>query len=342
MPGFSENSAGTVLVTGGSGYLGGYVVSEALRRGYHVRSTIRSLAKEAAARAQIAELVEAEDRLQFVEADLLSDAGWDRAAEGCDAVLHVASPMPVGEFKGHDVIRPARDGTRRVLEAAVRAGTKRVVITSSASAAIPRVRGAVADETVWTDLPSKAIFNYPRSKTLAERDAWAFAAEHPQLELVTLLPSSIQGPVLGSDYSASIEFSGLMLRGKMPATPRIGYAIVDVRDLAELHLIALEAPEAAGQRFMAAGEFLWLGDIARILKARLGVKAGKVPTRTLPDALVRLIALVNPTMRPIVPDLGVRTECDSTKAARLLHWTTRPAAESIIDAAESLLARNLV
>jgi dihydroflavonol-4-reductase len=332
----------TVLVTGGSGFVGSWVVGTALQRGYQVRATIRAQSKEAGARALIAELTGCSDRLDFVAADLLADEGWNQAAEGCDAVLHVASPMPIGEYKGQDVIRPAREGTRRVLDAALRAGIKRVVITSSAAAAIPRIRGAPADETVWTDLPDEPIYNYPRSKTLAERDAWAFAAAHPELELVTLLPSSIQGPVLGADYSASIDFSGLMLRGQMPAMPRIGHAIVDVRDLAELHLTALESPDAAGQRFMAAGEFLWFSDISRILRDRFGDRASKVPTRTMPDMVVRLLSRLNPTLRPIVPDLGVRTDCISNKAEAVFGWRSRPAAESIIAAADSLIARGLV
>jgi dihydroflavonol-4-reductase len=185
----------TVLVTGGSGYLGGWAVIGLLRQGYRVRATLRNLAREGDVRATIAAQVDAGDRLSFVAADLLSDEGWDRAVDGATYVLHVASPMPVGEFRGQDVIRPAREGTRRVLEAAAKAGVKRVVLTSGTAAAMPKQRsGAVADETVWTDLPAKAIYNFPRSKTLAEQDAWAFVRRPGvTMELTTILPGRSKG-----------------------------------------------------------------------------------------------------------------------------------------------------
>ena len=167
------------------------------------------------------------DRLSFFSADLLRDDGWEQAAAGVDYVLHVASPMPIGEYRGLDVITPAREGTLRVLEASLKAGVKRVVITSSTAAASPKVKGTDADETVWTDLPPKKIYNYPRAKTVAERDAWAFAeARGGRMEITTILPSSIQGPVLGRDYSASVDVVRLMLTGKMPVLPQIGFGIV--------------------------------------------------------------------------------------------------------------------
>ena len=333
-----------VLVTGGSGYLAGWAVVELLRRGYRVRTTIRNLAREGDVRAAVARQVDAGDRLSFVAADLLRDEGWDRAVDDTTYVLHVASPMPIGEFRGQDVIRPAREGTRRVLEAAAKAAVKRVVITSSTAAAMPKQKsGAVADETVWTDLPPKAIYDYARAKTLAEQDAWAFMRRPDvKMALTTILPGQIQGPVLGSDYSASIDIVRLMLNGRMPVLPRIGFGIVDVRDLVDLHIRAMVSPAAAGERFIASGDFLWFSDIARLLRENLGTRAAKVPTRIIPDVVVRLGALFNAEMAQLAPNLGQRANVSSAKAQRVLGWRTRSASASIMDAANSLIALGLV
>jgi dihydroflavonol-4-reductase len=343
-PEIGMTSEQTVLVTGGSGYVGGWVVVELLRRGYRVRATIRDLAREGAVRAQIGSAVDAGDRLAILQADLLSDDGWMRAADGADYVIHVASPMPIGEFRGQDVIRPAREGTLRVLRAAKAGGAKRVVITSSTAAAQPPAgSNLVADETVWTDLPAKPIYNYPRAKTLAEQDAWAFVRqEGGEMQLSTVLPAQIQGPVLGADYSASVGLVTLMLNGKMPVTPRVGYNIVDVRDLAQLHLLAMTEAAAAGERFMAAGDFLWFSDMARILRENLGERGAKAPRRNLPDAVVRLAALFNPEMAQLAPSLGRRAMTSSAKAERLLGWRPRAAKDALLDTARSLIERGLV
>jgi dihydroflavonol-4-reductase len=334
----------TVLVTGASGFVGGWAAVELLRQGYHVRGTIRDLAREGEVRAMIAGAVAPEDRLSFVAADLLKDEGWEAAAAGAEFILHVASPMPIGEFRGQDVIRPAREGTRRVLQAARKAGVKRVVITSSTAAAMPPKGGtATADETFWTNLPDKPIYNYPRAKTLAEQDAWAFVREAAgPMELATVLPSQIQGPVLGADYSASVEIVALMLKGKLPAVPRVGFSIVDVRDLIALHIKAMTDPAAAGERFIAAGDFLWFSDIARLLREHLGERAAKTPRRTVPDALVRIGALFNPEAAQLAPSLGVKSKISAVKAERMLGWRPRSAEASIVDTARSLIEKGLV
>lgn len=334
----------TVLVTGGSGFLGSWVIVTLLRQGFRVRTTIRNLAKEGEVRAMIASQIEPGDRLAFFAADLLKDEGWSRAADGSDDIIHVASPMPIGEFERQDIVTPARQGTRRVLEAAVGAGVQRVVLTSSAVAALPPL-GQIArfNETLWTERPDKPIYQYQRSKTLAERDAWEFVQSRKGApELTTILPGFIQGPVLGADYSGSVDLVARMLRGKMPAMPRIGFGIVDVRDLAELHVRAMLSPAAAGERLLAVGDFLWLSDFAQILRERLGEKAAKAPVRVMPDWLVRIMALFNPQMARIAPDLGVRRKVDASTAERLLGWKTRPAADSIADAGSSLIDKGLV
>jgi dihydroflavonol-4-reductase len=331
----------TVLVTGGSGFVGGWAVVELLRKGYRVRTTVRSLAREPDVRAAIETQTDPGDRLSFAQADLLDDNGWDEATVGADFVLHVASPMPVGEFRGQDVITPAREGTLRVLRAARGAAVKRVVITSSAAAAIPTDH-VVADEEVWTDLPPKAIHNYPRSKTLAEQDAWTYVKQHGGIELTTILPAQIQGPVLGSDLSPSVSIIAMMLRGKMPAVPRLGFGIVDIRDLIDLHIRAMTAPQAAGERFLATSDFLWLRQIAQILKDELGEKAAKVSTRTIPNVVVRAGALFNAELKQLVPNLGVHQAMSAEKAARLLDWRPRTPQSSLVDTANSLIDQNLL
>ena len=337
-----------VLVTGGSGYLGGWTVVGLLRQGYRVRTTVRSLGKEVDIRAAMASQVDPEDRLSLVAADLLGDDGWDRAADGCDYVLHVASPMGYGSSQGQDLVPPARDGTLRVLKAASKAGVERVVVTSSVVASTPSIEPkdetpGPTDESVWTDPSATSTDMYARSKTLAERAAWEFIEQCPgRTTLTTILPGCILGPVMPKAIAGSVEIISRMLAGKIPALPRIGFAVVDTRDLVDLHIKAMLAPEAAGQRFVAAGDFLWMADMARLLREILGPRAGKVPTRGMPDFVVRLAALFNYEARLIAPNLGRRREFSSAKAGRLLGWDQRPARETVLDCARSVLDTGLI
>ena len=211
---------GTVLVTGGSGFIGSWCVIELLRQGYAVRATLRSLGRESATRAAIGKQVDVQDRLHFYAAELTTDAGWDEAASGCDYVLHVASPLAVSEPKNPDeLIVPARDGTRRAIGAGLKAGVKRVVLTSSVAAASPRAsaRESVSDETVWTDLDDPKVSAYARSKTLAERAAWdQIRASGGATTLATVNPVVVLGPVLSRDYSASVQLVERLLSGRAP------------------------------------------------------------------------------------------------------------------------------
>jgi dihydroflavonol-4-reductase len=334
----------TILVTGGSGYVAGWCVVELLRRGYHVRTTVRTSAKATHVRQAVSGEVDPGDRLSFAIADLTSDDGWDEAVAGCDYVLHVASPLGIGAAKNPDaLIEPARDGTLRVLRAvAGQPGVRRVVLTSAANAASPpsyRDEG-VSDETLWT-VDDPALPAYRRSKTLAERAAWDFMAEHDgPTTLTTILPGAVFGPVLGADHLGSTQIVARLLAG-MPGTPRIGFEIVDVRDLADIHIRAMTAPEAGGERFLATGEFMWLRDMALALRTGLGDAANRVPTRNLPNIAVRLAAITDPTLREIMPALGRRHRHTTDKARRLLGWRARPAAETVVACGRSLLAHEV-
>jgi dihydroflavonol-4-reductase len=326
---------GTVLVTGGSGYVGRWLIVGLLARGYRVRTTLRSATREAELRAAIA--LETKATFEIALADLLSDAGWDAAMAGVNAVFHAASPMRPGP--GEDVERSAREGTRRVFEAAARAGVSRIVQTSSVVAAQPGAgTPSPFDETSWTEPTGKAGA-YARSKTLAERDAWAMA-ERLHVPLTTILPGLILGPLLGDDFSESLEIVGRMLRGKMPGSPNLYLGIVDVRDLVELEIRALESADAAGQRFIGVSDAYWIREIAALLRAELGDKAKKAPTRRMPDFVVRLAALLDPPMRQVLPNLGVQRVYTSAKAERVLGWQHRSAKDSILATANSFLQRD--
>jgi nucleoside-diphosphate-sugar epimerase len=336
------SAKGTVLVTGGSGFIGSWCVIELLRQGYAVRTTLRSLARESAVRAAIGKQVDAEDRLRFHAAELTADAGWDEAASGCDYMLHVASPVAAAEPKNPDeLIVPARDGTRRAIGAGLKAGVKRVVLTSSVAAASPRggARESISDETVWTDLDDPKTSAYAQSKTLAERAAWdQIGASGGATTLATVQPVVVLGPVLDRDYSASVQLVERLLSGRAPGLPRLGFNIVDVRDVADLHIRAMTAPEAAGQRFIASRDFAWLADVAALLRAGLGEAARKVPTRKVPDFVLRLAGLFDKSLAGVAPRLGEERRFSSAKAQELLDWRPRPLEETILDCARSLIA----
>lgn len=329
-----------VLVTGGSGFIAGHVILELLAQGHTVRTTVRSLAKAPAVRSVLerAGMVHGE-RLSFVEADLLDDAGWPAAVAGVDRVLHLASPVQPGHVENEDdLIVPAREGALRVLRAARASGVQRVVLTSAFHAV---GWGHPHDDHVftgadWTVLDGPGVDAYGRSKTLSERAAWDFAAESG-LDLVTLLPVAVMGPIMGAEVSGANHIVQSMLTGAMPGLPDIHIPIVDVRDVAVAHVLAMDVAEAAGQRFLLSnGEALPLAAIAGVIREELGEAAAQVPTRRIPSFVVRLAALFRPEFRATVPDLGYARRTSNERARTVLGWTPRPPREAIAAAARSM------
>lgn len=338
----------TILVTGGSGFVGGHVILQLLAAGHDVRTTVRSLAKEQKVRDTLAQAgAKNLDRLSFVAADLNQDEGWAQAVTGCDYVQHVASPFPLAQPKDeNDLIRPAVDGTLRVLRAARDAGVKRLVLTSS-FAAIGYGHGDQAapyTEADWTNVDGPAVQPYMKSKTLAERAAWDFIErEGNGLELAVVNPVGIFGPVLNEDLSTSIEIIKRMLEGGLPGAPRLYFGVVDVRDVAGMQIKAMTAPEAKGERFLAvAGDPVSIYDMSVILQQGMGEKAAKAKLRQVPDWLMRIMALFNPLAREAGPRLGIRAAASNAKARELLDWQFRSNEEAIVASGESLIRLGIV
>jgi dihydroflavonol-4-reductase len=320
-----------VLVTGGSGFVASHLILRLLGEGCPVRTTVRPGRAPAVAGAEV------------VEADLLADAGWHEAAAGCNFVLHAASPLPaVAAQDAAALVAAARDGTLRVLRAARDAGVRRVVVTSSfAAIGYGHGRtGRVLTEADWTDPDGADVLPYARSKTLAERAAWDFVArEGGGLELAAVNPVVILGPVTAVPTSASIEIVRRLLAGA-PAVPRLGFGIVDARDVADLHLRAMRDPAASGERFVATAGTASLLEIARLLRARLGPRARRVPRWQAPDLAIRALAPFSAEARVAARHLGPARPSTSDKARRLLGWQPRPWQETVVNTAESLLGLN--
>lgn len=337
----------TVLVTGGTGFLGAYCILRLLQAGYRVRTTVRDLRRSAEVREMLRNGGASDDAaVEIVQADLTRNEGWSAAVTGCTYVLHVASPFPARAPRDeNELIIPARDGTLRVLRAARAAGIRRVVLTSSFAAigyGHARV-DHVFTELDWTDPDRPGVGAYQRSKTLAERAAWDYVqGEGDGLELAVVNPVGIVGPLLGNPTTSILLIQSL-LNNELPALARLSYGLVDVRDVADLHLRAMIDPAARGERFLAtAGDSLWASEIARILRDGLGDAGKRVPTRTLPNVVVRALALVNSSVRPMVHDLGVFKPLSNDKPRRVLGWQPRSAEDALIATGESLLRRGLL
>jgi nucleoside-diphosphate-sugar epimerase len=341
------NETGIVLVTGGSGYVASFCIGQLLNEGWTVRTTVRNLSREAEVRATLGKLSPHGDRLSVFAADLNADAGWREASAGCQGVLHVASPLPLANPKSDDeLVRPARDGALRVLATARDAGVKRVVMTSSTAAVCYGFGGRHEPftEADWSDPANRSDSSaYERSKMLAERAAWDWLkAEGGALELVTICPGAVLGPVLGRDFSASIDIVKKLLDGSLPGLPRFGWPLVDVRDIADLHVRALMSPAAAGNRYIGAGPFFWMSDIAAVLRRGLPATGPRPPKMKLANWMVRLSAMFDPVVRERLFELGKERPVSAERAKRELGWTPRANDDSILDTARSLLAEGLL
>jgi dihydroflavonol-4-reductase len=315
-----------VLVTGASGYIARHVVADLRAHGYLVRGTARRP-------------VEGLD--DVVVADLTRDDGWREAVEGCDYVMHTASPFPDGPPKSDDeLVRPAVDGTLRVLRAAADAGVRRVVLTSSLAAVSSGypddgVRRTEADWSIVDRCPA-----YQKSKTLAERAAWDFARESG-LELVSVNPGMVLGPLLSPSVGTSAQVVHQLLNRKLPGSPKMGAALVDVRDVAVAHRLALESPVAPGNRYILAGDHMWLREIAAVLAEEFNPRGYRVPTGGVPTWMLRLMAPFNRTVRLALDFVGRRELVSADKARRELGWTMRPVRDTILDTANSLVELDL-
>lgn len=337
-----------VLVTGGSGFIAGHCILQLLEQGYDVRTTVRSLAREPEVRSVLGDAgMTRGDALSFVAAELTSDDGWPAAVSDCDYVLHVASPVHLEVTANEDeVIVPAREGALRVLRAARDAGARRVVLTSAFHAVgygHPRSKVDFTEDD-WSVLDGPGTSTYGKSKTLAERAAWDFmAVDGGVMELATILPVAVMGPVMGRAISGANHIVSRSLDGEMPGYPHLWIPIVDVRDVARAHLLAMTTPEAAGQRFLvSSGPSIPMKEIGTILREHLGEAAQRVPTRSIPNVVVRLGALFSQELRQTAPDLDYIRRPSSDKALRVLGWTAGRPEEAIIAAGKSMVARGLV
>jgi dihydroflavonol-4-reductase len=342
----SDPSSTKILVTGASGFIALHTVLRLLQLGYPVRGTVRTEAQEKQVRETLSRHVDT-SRLEFVCANLLKDEGWKDAIQGCRLVLHLASPFPTDAPKDeNEVIAPARDGTLRVLRAAQAGGVKRVILVSSAAAVLGghEKENRTFTETDWTDV-GKTDYAYAKSKTLAEQAAWDFirrAENKSGLELVSVNPANVFGPVLDSHHHTSTEWFRTLLRREVPGIPRAQLNVVDVRDVAELIVKAMTAPEAAGKRFIANGASIEMEEFAAILQRHFASRGYRVPTRVLPDWLVRLVGIFTPKTRPVVQSLGWSYSLSTEQARSVLSWQTRPYQETIVEMAESLIEHGLV
>ncbi|QFU90978.1 NAD-dependent epimerase/dehydratase family protein [Amycolatopsis sp. YIM 10] len=316
---------GQVVVTGASGFIAGHVIAELRSHGYRVRGTARRP-------------VDGLD--DVVRADLSRDDGWAAAVEGCDYVLHVASPFPSETPKSEDeLIRPAVDGTLRVLRAAADAKVKRVVLTSSIAAVSSGHREeTVRTEADWSIVDRSPI--YAKSKTLAERAAWDFARESG-MDLVVVNPGMVLGPLRSPTAGTSVQVVRRLLARDVPASPKMGFALADVRDVATAHRLALETPSAAGNRYILAGEHLWMTDIAAVLAGEFNSLGYRVPTGSMPTWLLRLMARFDSSIRPALDFVDRRELVSADKAHRELGWTMRPIRDTILDTAHSLIKLGL-
>lgn len=337
-----------VLVTGATGFIAGHVIHQLVEAGHEVIGTARSAARAGPLNEALSAYAEKPISIEIREADLSSDKGWAEAAQGMDYVQHIASPIPANVPKdANELIMPARDGALRVLKAAKAAGVKRVVMTSSMAACAygwgDKRPNPVTEEHWSQDNGAADMTPYIRSKLAAERAAWDYVSgEGKGLDLTTINPSLVLGPVMSGDFSASVEVLTQLLSGKLPGTPKVGFVVVDVRDVAAAHVAAMTHPAAAGERFLVGDRFMWFSEVATTLAREFPAYASKLPSRDIPAWMVRLIALINPPAKQLIPELNRERHISSEKARRVLGWQPHTSEEAVIAGARSLVEFGVV
>lgn len=336
-----------VLLTGITGFVGSHTAIQLLEKGYRVIGTLRTMKRADSIKRIIAQHTSYADRLSFVEADITDEKIWEKLMVGVDYVQHIASPFPkIMPSDENDLIIPARDGNINILSAAAECKVKRVVITSSGAAVqygqAPEQRSKVFDETDWTDLNQKNdLTPYFKSKTIAEKAAWDFIKnDHSGLELAVVCPGLILGPLLEEDFSASANVVIKILDGSMPMVPQIGWEIVDVRSIASLLILSMEQPQAAGQRYIGSSGYLTFNDMSGILKK--AYPEMKIPSRKLPNFMVRILSLFDATLKPVLLDLGTERKMDHSKAVNDLGWKPIKPEETVLSCAASIFQLGIV
>lgn len=334
----------TVLVTGGTGYIGGEVIDQLLARGYSVNTTVRN--KEKSEVRLRDRWPNAGERLKVFQADLMSDDGWAQANADCDAVAHVASPFPLGVPKNKDeLVVPAREGTLRALRFAKAAGATRFIQTSSAAAiAYGHPEKDYFDYTDWTNLDAN-VPPYIESKTVAERAARDWVAENaPEMVFCSVNPVAVFGPVDNDDLSTSIEMVKQIIDGSIPLLPNMGISVCDVRDVAKAHVLAIEAPAdiVRNERFPTATKFMWISEMAQALRRRAPEHAKKVATRKMPDWLVKLLAPIVPTLKQVRSELGNVRDVSGAHTEEVLGFNFIEPEQSLEDTARSLVEHGIV
>ncbi len=329
-----------VLVTGGTGFLAGWTIRKLLEKGYDVRTTVRSMKKS----EKVTSMLEAEGvdtrKLSFAVADLTSPDGWDDAMKDIDYVLHVASPLGGNNHEDPALIPTAKSGVENVFSAAIRAGVRKIVMTSSEAANYPDKKdpNPSVDETFWTDMNNKWITNYQRSKIIAERTAWEMIGKQDHTKLVTILPGAILGPYMAGKRSSTDQIFEMLLKGT--PSPNVIYPVGDVRDLAELHILAMEQDAADGERFIAESEEMTMPQMARILKEAYPDR--KVSTMVIPDFVISIMAKFQVPMKVLNTMIGLKYHRNNTKARKLLGWNPRLAKETVLDTAQFLIDNHIV
>lgn len=325
-----------VFVTGASGFIAKHILRELFDKGYEVRASIRSERRKGELEA-----LYPGKTLEFAYLDLENDDGWDTAMEGCQVLMHTASPFPLSDPKDpQDLIRPAVEGTKRAMKAAQAAGIKHVILTSSCAAIYKdasKPMTAPSDETNWTTPDAPYVSAYEASKTLAERAAWDFVADHPDIALTTINPGGVFGPPMDDRYGASLELVEQLMTGKIPIAPPMNLPSVDVRDVAMMHVAAIETEAAKGERFAASVEAIRFLDAAKILHK--WDPTLKTPTREAPGWLLRVLALFMADAKTVVPNLGRNLDVSGAKAETTFGFKFRPLDAAFVASAEAIRAK---